>query len=225
MEPLPSWPQSKRGGPRWHWWHRVCMECDDFINDPCDDPCSHWYPESQRLTIGGEWLRCCQIGYEEALDVLYGTNNFVMDNAMDTPFLISRILAPRCASFMTSMEISFAVNICKAGPDEDDWMRTYAAFFGLFEQSFRGVHRLRLQLKMPPSEIGEIFFDDERLRTFLKPFDRLSKGREWTRLQLCVPDYYFQRIKQIKPGQDRWELTDTMWGDQSLYPVCLAFGL
>lgn len=62
MEPLPSWPQSKRGGPRWHWWHRVCMECDDFINDPCDDPCSHWYPESQRLTIGGEWLRCCQIG-------------------------------------------------------------------------------------------------------------------------------------------------------------------
>lgn len=124
-----------------------------------------------------------------------------------------------------NLVISFAVNICKAGPDEDDWMTTYAAFFGLFEQSFRGVHRLRLQLKMPPSEIGEIFFDDERLRTFLKPFDRLSKGREWTRLQLCVPDYYFQRIKQIKPGQDRWELTDTMWCDQSLYPVCLAFGL
>ncbi|KAJ5256435.1 hypothetical protein N7505_011586, partial [Penicillium chrysogenum] len=129
-------PHSK---PRWRWWHTVCDHSDGFIDDPVEDICSisgrEGYMHILRPKIGS-------VEYEEALDVLYGANVFVMDEAMDTPSLISRILAPRCASLITSMDISFVVGFWGPGQAEEDWMATYYAFFGLVEKSFRGVLRL-----------------------------------------------------------------------------------
>lgn len=158
------------------------------------------------------------------MEVLYGTNVFVMDKAIDTPFLISRLFAPSCASLITSLDISFIFGVYEPGPEEDDWMSTYAAFFELFERSFHGVHRLRLLLRMPPGEFAEDFIDPERIRAFFKPLGELSKGREWTRLQLCAPhDWhnYFGEIKETMPGQAGWELTYTIWSDPSLRPLTL----
>lgn len=149
-----------------------------------------------------------------------------MNEAMDTPFLISRILAPRCASLMTSMDISFVVGFWDPGQAEEDWMATYYAFFGLFEKSFRSVLRLRVLLRMPPCEAQELFYTHEKGRVFLKPWKRLLEGREWTRLQLCVPynwHDWFQEIKGSMPELARLELVSTSWADHSLAPADLAW--
>ncbi|CAG8024664.1 unnamed protein product [Penicillium nalgiovense] len=217
--------------PRWRWWHAVCEHSDGFIDDPVEDICSisgrEGYMHIPRPKIGGvEWLRCCQIGYEEALDVFYRTNVFVMNEAMDTPFLISRILAPRCASLMTSIDISFIVGFWGPGQAEEDWMATYYAFFGLVEKSFRGVLRLRVLLQMPPCEAQELFYTHEKGKVFLKPWEILLEGREWTRLQLCVPynwHDWFQEIKGSMPELARLELVSTSWADHSLAPADLAW--
>lgn len=145
---------------------------------------------------------------------------------MDTPFLISRIWAPSCASLMTSMDISFVVCFWDVGQAEADWMATYYAFFELFEKSFRGVHRLRVLLKMPPCEAQELFCAHKKGEVFLKPWKRLLEAREWTRLQLCVPynwHDWFQEIKGSMPELARLELVSTSWADHSLSPVCLAW--
>lgn len=217
--------------PRWRWWHAVCDHSDGFIDDPVEDICSisgrEGYMHIPRPKIGSvEWLRCCQIGYEEALEVLYGMNVFVMNEAMDTPFLISRILAPRCGSLMTSMDISFVVGFWDPGQAEEDWMATYYAFFGVVEKSFRGVLRLRALLQMPPCEAQELFYTHEKGKVFLKPWKGLLEGREWTRLQLCVPynwHDWFQEIKRSMPGLARLELVSTSWADHSLTPADLAW--
>lgn len=158
-------------------------------------------------------LRC---SYEEASEILYEANVFAMNKAMDTPFLMSRLLSPRCASLITAMDISLAVDVCRPGQYENDWMATYAAFLDLFEQSFHGVHQLRLELQVLSWEVLYGYFNDERLRTLLEPFERLSKGREWTRLQVCVPYSWharFQKFKETMPCQAAWELTQTIWAD------------
>lgn len=98
-------------------------------------------------------------------------------------------------------------------------MKTYAAFFRLLEQSFHSVHRLRLLLRMPPGVFADDFINPERVRNLFKPWEKLSKGRGWTRLQLCAPyDWYdyFEKIKETMPGQAGWELTETVWSDPSL---------
>ncbi|KAJ5518959.1 hypothetical protein N7453_001381 [Penicillium expansum] len=226
-QPSPE-PHSK---PRWHWWHVVCEHSDGFIDDPVEDICSmsgrEAYMHTPRPKIGSvEWLRCCQIGYEEALEVLYGTSVFVMNDAMDTPFLISRILAPRCTSLMKSMDISFIVGFWEPGQAEEDWMATYYAFFGLFKESFRSVLRLRVLLQMPPCEAQEHLYTHEKGKVFLNPWKTLLEGREWTRLQLCIPfnwHDWFQEIKVSMPELARLELVSTSWADHSLAPSDLAW--
>ncbi|KAF4768945.1 hypothetical protein HAV15_008670 [Penicillium sp. str.  len=219
--------------PRWRWWHAVCDHSDGFIDDPVEDICSISGSEGPtdilKPKIGSmEWLRCCQVGYEEALEVLYGTNVFAMNKVMDTPFLISRNLGPRCASLITSVDISFVVGFWEPGQAEDDWMATYYAFFGLFEKSFRGVLRLRVLLRMPPCEAQEDLYTPEKGKVFLKPWEGLLEGREWTRLQLCVPynwHDWFQEIKGSMPELARLELVSTSWADHSLAPVDLAWSI
>ncbi|KAJ5186362.1 hypothetical protein N7449_011126 [Penicillium cf. viridicatum] len=75
----PFHPKPKRDEKRWDWWHGVCQRSGSFVDDRC------WGREDERYAnrveglksspartkLGGvEWLRCCQIGYEEALIVL-----------------------------------------------------------------------------------------------------------------------------------------------------------
>lgn len=154
--------------------------------------------------------------YEEASAILYETDVFAMNKAMDTPFLMSRLLSPRCASLITAMDISFSVDICRPDQYESDWMATYVALFKLFEQNFHGVHQLRLELRVLSWEVLSEFFNDERLRKLLAPLERLSKGRKWTRLQICVPYNWhaqFQQFKVTMPCQAEWELTETVWTD------------
>ncbi|CAI7661847.1 unnamed protein product [Penicillium palitans] len=221
------------GEPRWRWWHSVCDHSDRFIDDPIRDICSISGSEGPmdilKPKIGNMgWLRCCQIGYEEALEVLYGTNIFVMNKFIDTPFLISRILAPRCASLMTSLDISFVVGFWQPGQAEEDWMATYYAFFGLFKKSFRGMRRLRVLLRMPPCEAQEELWSREKGKVFLEPWKRVLEGREWTRLQLCVPYNWldwFQEIKGSIPQLARLELVSTIWADHSLAPADLAWSI
>lgn len=163
--------------------------------------------------ISEQCLILCR-SYEEALEILYKTNVFVMDRALDMPFLMSRLMSPRCASYITSMDISFPVGVGGPGYNENDWKSTYTAFFDLFGKTFHGVHRLRLQLQMPPWEAFSEDFKEQWMDILLGPFDRLSKGREWTQLQLYVPynwHQHFEKFKESMPCQAKWELTETMW--------------
>lgn len=149
-----------------------------------------------------------------------------MNEFMDTPFLTSRIWAPRCASLITSLDISFIVGFWELGQAEEDWMATYYAFFELFEKSFRGVHRLRVLLKMPPCEAQELYYLHGKGKALLKPWEGLLELREWARLQLCVPynwHDWFQETKGSMPKLARLELASTLWADHSLSPVCLAW--
>lgn len=184
--------------------------------------------------ISEQCLILCR-SYEEALEILYKTNVFAMDKALDTPFLMSRLMSPRCASYITSMDISFPVGVvgpgyngrAYSGYNENDWKSTYTAFFDLIGETFHGVRRLRLQLRMPPYP-WELFCGDSEeqwMDVLLGPFDRLSKGREWTQLQLCVPytwREHFEKFKEPMPCQAKWELTETVWSDPSGQPVCGA---
>lgn len=134
---------------------------------------------------------------------------------MDTPFLMSRLLSPRWASLITAMDISLSIDIYGPGYGqfENDWMGAYVALFDLFEHSFHRVHQLRLELRLLSWEVLSGYPNDERLRTLLEPFERLSKGREWTRLQVCVPYNWhaqFQKFKETMPCQADWQLTQYM---------------
>ncbi|KAJ5593932.1 uncharacterized protein N7459_000140 [Penicillium hispanicum] len=231
-EPSPFRPQPKQGGPRWDWWHSVCDHSNDFPEDALFDHCWDWTDEAdlkkKSPKINGvEWLRVCQIGYEEALEVLYTTNVFAMNRAMDTPFLMSRLLSPRCASLITSMDISFPAGFIGARNDEADWMAAFVAFVDLFGVTFHGVHRLRLELKMPPWEAfaenpneHSMEMLSESIKMFLAQFDRLAKRCEWTQLQLCVPWNWreqFQKSRESMPGQAEWELTETIWSQRWIF--------
>ncbi|CAG8896954.1 unnamed protein product [Penicillium nalgiovense] len=203
--------------PRWRWWHAVCEHSDGFIDDPVEDICSisgrEGYMHIPRPKIGGvEWLRCCQIGYEEALDVFYRTNVFDFGTAL-------------CISYDIYRHLVYCW-LLGPGQAEEDWMATYYAFFGLVEKSFRGVLRLRVLLQMPPCEAQELFYTHEKGKVFLKPWEILLEGREWTRLQLCVPynwHDWFQEIKGSMPELARLELVSTSWADHSLAPADLAW--
>ncbi|KAJ5091441.1 hypothetical protein NUU61_006311 [Penicillium alfredii] len=228
-KPSPFRPQPIQSGPRWDWWHCVCDRSNNFPEDPYFDRCPDWECEKE-LNVrspkinGVEWLRSCQLGYEEALEILYKANVFAMDRALDTPFLISRLMSRHCASNITLMDISFPVDVGIGGRgyNESDWMSTYTAFFKLFGETFHGVRRLRLQLQMPPWEVFCEAFNEQRvdlIRSFLEPFDTLSGGREWTRLLLCVPYDWRERLEKFKesmPCQDKWEITETMWSPRGI---------
>ena len=127
---------------------------------------------------------------------------------------------------MTSLDISFVVGFWQPGKAEEDWMAAYYAFFELFEKSFRGMRRLRVLLRMPPCEAQEELWSREKGKVFLEPWKRVLEGREWTRLQLCVPYNWldwFQEIKGSIPQLARLELVSTIWADHSLAPADLAW--
>ncbi|CAG8040051.1 unnamed protein product [Penicillium salamii] len=227
-EPSSFVPKPKRRGPRWDWWHCVCGKSNRFPEDLNFDSCGDWRDEAaetKELKIKGvEWLRSCQIGYEEALQVLYGTNVFAMKKALNNPFLISRKISPRCTTQMTSMDISLPVSFPCPQSTENDYMTTYCALFDLLRDAFRGVHFLRVELDMPPFDQFVEFFNEERMNAILEPMDQLSKSRSWTKLQLCVPcDWYthFEKSKEMMAWQAEWQLTETEWSQQ-LLAVCIG---
>jgi hypothetical protein len=151
-----------------------------------------------------------------------------MNEAIATPFVISRILPPLCISLITSIDISFVVGFWEPGQAEEDWMATYFAFFGLVETSFRGLLRLRVLLQMPPCEAQEALYTSDKGKVFLKPWETLLEGREWSRLQLCVPYNWcdwFQEIKASMPELARLEFVSTSWADHSLAPADLAWSI
>ncbi|CAG8083022.1 unnamed protein product [Penicillium salamii] len=228
-DPSPFVPQPKRKGPRWDWWHCVCAKTNRFPDDLMFDFCGDWVDEAAEETKalkieGVGWLRSCQIGYVEALQVLYGTNVFAMKKALNMPFLISRKFSPRCTSQISSLDISIPFGFGSPQSPEKDFMATYCALFDLFREAFRGTRYLRLELRMPPFEPFVDFFNEERMKAIIEPMDRLSKSRRWTQLQICAPDdwyLHFRKSKETISPEAEWELTETVWSAQWM-AVCVG---
>ncbi|KAJ5761776.1 uncharacterized protein N7511_005158 [Penicillium nucicola] len=218
-DPSPFRPRPKHKGLQWDWWHCVCADSDTFPEDRRFDYCRTWVDEAAEKKKapkinGVEWLRSCQIGYEEALEVLYGTNVFAMNDALDTPFTISRKFSSRCVSLLTSIDISIPVGLWNTEMPENDLAGTYCAMFDLFDRTFRGLRSLRLELRMPAYDPFVEDFGEAKMKSILEPMDRLSKTRSWTRLQLCVPALWYIHFKNSKETMGRqaeWELTETDW--------------
>lgn len=123
------------------------------------------------------------------------------------------------------MDISIMVGFETYDTSEEDFMATYCALFDLLGEVFGSVHSLRLELRMPPFDMFDDFFNEQRMNAIIEPFDRLSKSRSWTRLQLCAPyDWYphFNKFKQAMPWQTEWELTSTEWSQQVPLAMCVG---
>lgn len=214
--------EMKKDPPRWLWWHCVCemSDCYSFVDDRYYDHCPGTIDKAffvrregesppQRRKIGDvEWLRCCQMGYEEAIPVLYGTNVFVTGFAMDTVFRISRLLRPDYTSLITAMDIAFTMQLPTSSADSEtellpgDWATVYPAFFELFTHSFRNVRRLRLTMCLDQSHVAA----NVSTRALLAPLESLTASREWDQLDLCVPISLYLRLKERAEEQDRWVL-------------------
>ncbi|KAJ5373539.1 hypothetical protein N7517_005545 [Penicillium concentricum] len=225
MLPSPFRPRPKRDRERWEWWHGVCQKSASYVDDRC------WNRRNETLAnkseglksppagtkLGGvEWLRCCQIGYEEALTVLYGTNVFVLRTGLDTPFIMSRLLSPACSSLITSMEVSFD-NWYKLDetPQAAVWETAYPAFFDLFEHCFCKVHKLRLTMHMPAWEKVRGTINDDKIDAILLPWERLAQSRNWIGLKLCVPSDWLPCLAGRAEKQTRWKLAMTDWYERA----------
>ncbi|KAJ5863146.1 hypothetical protein N7455_007214 [Penicillium solitum] len=224
MFPSPFRLKLKRDGKRWDWWHSVCQRSGSFVDDRC------WDREDERYAnrveglesapagtkLGGvEWLRCCQIGYEEALTVLYGTNVFVLRNGLDAPYIMPRLLSPICSSLITSMEISFDFWYKLDERQASAWERVYPALFDLFEHCFCNVQKLRLTMHMPAWEKVRGTIYDGKIDEILAPLERLAQSREWTCLKLCVPLDWIPCLTDRAEKQSRWELAMTDWYERT----------
>jgi hypothetical protein len=73
------------------------------------------------------------------------------------------------------MDISIPVGFGSSQSPEKDFMATYWALFDLIREAFRGVHSLRLELRMPPFDPLVDFFNEQRMKAIIEPMDQLSK--------------------------------------------------
>ncbi|KAJ5502050.1 hypothetical protein N7463_004924 [Penicillium fimorum] len=225
MLPSPFRPNPKQDRERWEWWHGVCQKSASYFDDQCWNRRYEIYANRFKglksapagTKLGGvEWLRCCQISYEEALRVLYGTNVFILRTGLDTPFIMSRLFSPACSSLITSMEISFdSWYKLDETPQAAAWETVYPALFDLFEHYFCKVHKLRLTMHMPAWEKMRGTMNDDKIDEILAPWERLAQSRDWTSLKLCVPSDWFPCLTGRAGKQTRWELTMTDWYERT----------
>ncbi|KAJ5180092.1 hypothetical protein N7492_003302 [Penicillium capsulatum] len=219
-------PQGKYRKSHWQWWHLVCQESSSFTKDRDTDHCSNYNNErmdAERLgweaappgtkLAGVEWLQCCQVGYKEALPILYGSNVFVMGPALDSPYQMSRLLRPDYASLITSMDILIEMGKSTTEPPQLNgaWTTVYPAFFDLFQSCFCNVRQLRLTMHLKPWRIPPVTMNDENLNTFLAPLNSLAKSREWNRLELSLQEDWYDLLKDRAGTQNGWTLSKTDW--------------
>ncbi|KAJ5767740.1 hypothetical protein N7533_000323 [Penicillium manginii] len=192
---------------------------------------------------GVEWLRCCQIGYvvlvglglaiqvyctdyieiryEEALQVLYGTNVFVPREGIDSPFILSRMLSPICMRLIKSLDITIGFHSWLGSSQHAQaWETVYPALFRLLENEFSSVQSLRLTIHFLNWKRAKDAMTEEKLNEIMGPWDRLATGREWKFLQLCVPFDWQLAIKPRAEAQSIWELKHTEWYHRLTFTEC-----
>ncbi|KAL2825747.1 hypothetical protein BDW59DRAFT_145879 [Aspergillus cavernicola] len=207
---------------QWRWWHRVC---DDAPNCPekefiCPDTAdaelsmlqlgsSAWVKKGFEYKIDAvAWLRCCRIGYQESLPVLYGSNTFVLSQGVDQLFRISRVLPSAHLDLLTSMAIEIDVyRICKGRPPgmDSQFREFYGEFFSIIEQRLPGLRGLSLSIAGIPRAGGwDIEWSDEQQEMWIGPWESLARSRYWKRLEIAVPASWFDEFESVvlRRGQE-----------------------
>jgi hypothetical protein len=129
---------------------------------------------------------------------------------MVTPFHLSRLLLPDYKSLITSMDILIEVGGHSISPPGITglWADVYAAFFDLFQHTFRNVSRLRLTVLLRPWHSASMF-TNATLDGLLGPWERLASSREWIYLDLCAPDVWYDLLKVRADAQKIWTASRT----------------
>jgi hypothetical protein len=156
--------------------------------------------------------------YHESLRILYGTNVFVTGPGMDTPFIISRLLAPSYAALITAMDIEVKLIMSLTAPPDlpGNWAIVYPAFFHLLQHSFPNMRRLHLTMYFHPWDTSQRPVTDESLDEFLAPWESLGASRDWKELHFFVPEDWYELLKGRADKQRSWVLRVT--GFQPMIP-------
>ncbi|KAL4916418.1 hypothetical protein BDW62DRAFT_106166 [Aspergillus aurantiobrunneus] len=191
---------------RWTWWHRVC---DDDANCPgkefaCPETAA---AEATMLQLGSSswvksgfeykldavnWLRCCKIGYQECLPILYSSNTLVLSHGIDQVFRLMRVMPPDHLRLITSLSIEIDVyRICTppAEPMEIEFQQYYQDLFQLLEARLPNLRGLTLSIAGIPSPPRErVEWTDGHALEWIGPLEILFESRRWKRLEFAVPE-------------------------------------
>lgn len=159
--------------------------------------------------------------YDEALQVLYGTNIFVPRKGIDSPFIMSKLLSPTCAQLIQSVDLTFEYwHGIDETPNAETWTTVYPALFDLFEQCFSKVHSLRMTIRLPAWEKVKQNMNNSKINEIVAPWERLARNRDWKRLEFCVPFDWYPVLTERAATQSIWELTETYWYDKMTWLEC-----
>lgn len=136
-----------------------------------------------------------------------------MENVVDTPFHMSRLLPPEYTSRITAMDISIQIGKSHCEPPEitGTWAEIYPACYDLFHHTFWNVRRLRVTMRLKPCDVPPITMNDQNLDAFIAPLEKLAKSREWIYLDLCVQEDWYPWLKKKVDAQNTWSLSKTHW--------------
>jgi hypothetical protein len=160
--------------------------------------------------------------YDEALQVLYGTNIFVPRAGIDSPFIMSKLLSPTCAQLIQSIDLTFwSWHGIDETANAKTWTTVYPALFDLFEQCFCKVHSLRMTIRLPAWEKVKQNMSNSKINEIVAPWERLARNRDWKRLEFCVPFDWYPVLTERAATQSIWELTETYWYDKMTWLECI----
>ncbi|KAL2836992.1 hypothetical protein BJY01DRAFT_221394 [Aspergillus pseudoustus] len=218
---------TKRG--RWGWWHRVCDDAENCLANKtfvCAEAAATeesmlrhgsgaWVKQGFQYYVAAvNWLRCCKLGFQESLPILYKTNTFVFSHGIDQLHRLNKILPAAHLEMITSLSVEIDVyRACKAiGPPKmhEEFQDFYRGFFNILEQRLSGLKELSVAIAGLPNpkqrrdgEDTEWLDDDEE--RWIGPWEELAASRTWKRLDIVVPVVWFDELKAVVQRRGKLE--------------------
>lgn len=126
------------------------------------------------------------------MEVLYGTNTFVVDNHAMV-FRLSRLWPALHLSLIKSLDVEYALRDMGYPPIPDDTYHTLLTL--LSSTQFPNLHSLRIYLKFIPAYFlfgTDYVHRDEDEDAWFQPLEELTHSRDWKRLEVIVPESWMQ---------------------------------
>lgn len=157
--------------------------------------------------------------YKESLNVLYGSNTFVLTRKEVMAFRLAKLWPASHRALVTSMDILLPVNPKRIDPVPGD---IYSAFFNLLQGDvYPNLRRLRIILKMLPRERRAL--SEEQGDAWVRPWEALAASRaHWERLELIVPDSWKPELGKALKSRTRLDGSGFQLCGGVEFPIYLA---